>query len=735
MNSGLDWQLHPLVPSQGLGPHRGAWDMLNARLMRGHGMLDSAFVEALLRHFGDHGAQLAVATSAGEPVAMLLLHGESRGLGVWASFLPAQAQIGPSLLSPDTPLDGLFDALPGYASELDLLCNDPRFGDWRDLPGNPTKVLPHALTMNVALRESFDDYWAQRPRKLIQNMRRYLRRLQAEGGTERLVVVTTREDMGAAVARYADLECRGWKGREGTAVSSDTPQGRFYADVMRDFAARGEALVYELWLDDQLLASRMLLMRPGMAVMLKTAFDERFERFAPGRVLLLRTLEDLFQRTPGAVVEFYTNADADLLAWSTSQRWIQHVSVYRHAGLPTLFGLLRRGSRQVLRRGARPVDTDIMVHRSGATVDTYVHVHELPPDALALMSQAEQQRVEFGADWYANLIDTVYAREASKPEVRIHVLRRQGRVLAVLPTVAQNGSLGREVSALSNFYTAIYAPALAADVEAADLMPLTRVLRRQSGRAAAYRFAPMDPQSREFTLLRRALSLARLSVHSYFAFGNWYEPVNQDWENYLKGRSSKMRNTIKRMGKRFAQEGGTLEIIQGGDRLEAGIDAFQSVYANSWKNTEPYPDFVPGLIRLCARRGWLRLGVAWLDGVPTAAQIWITAHGRANIVKVAYDERYKALTSGTLVTALLMAHALDQDRVQEVDYLIGDDPYKATWMSERRERHGLVAYDPLTLRGLLGLARQAVGELWRRVRPKPAPPNDNAAAKSTNDKT
>lgn len=727
MKSGLVWQLHPLVPSQGLGPHRGAWDELNARLMRGHGMLDGAFVDALLRHFGDRGAQLAVATSAGVPVAMLLLHGQSRGLGVWSSYLPSQTQIGPTLLPADTPLDGLFAVLPGYASEVDLLCNDPRFGDWRDLPGRPVKTLPHALTMNVALRESFDDYWAQRPRKLIQNMRRYLRRLQSEGGTERLVVISSREDMSAAVARYAELESSGWKGREGTAVSSDNPQGRFYADVMREFAARGEAMVYELWLDDQLLASRMLLLRPGMAVMLKTAFDERFERLAPGRVLLLRTLEDLFRRAPGAVVEFYTNADADLLAWSTSQRWIQHVSVYRHAGLPALFGVLRRGSRQVLRRGAKPVDTDFMVHRSGATVDTYVHVRELPADAIALMSRAEEQRVEFGADWYANLIDTVYAREASKPEVRIHVLRRQGRVLAVLPTVAQSGSLGREVSALSNFYTAIYAPALEGDIEAADLMPLTRVLRQKSGRAAAYRFSPMDPKSREFELLQRALSLAGLSVHAYFAFGNWYEPVTQDWDGYLKGRSSKMRNTIKRMGKRFAQEGGTLEIIHGGDRLDAGIAAFQSVYDNSWKNSEPYPEFVPGLIRLCARRGWLRLGVAWLNGVPTAAQIWIVASGRANIVKVAYDERYKALTSGTLVTALLMEQALDQDRVQEVDYLIGDDPYKATWMSERRERFGLVAYDPLTLRGLMGLARQAVGELWRRVRPKSAPRNDNVA--------
>lgn len=697
--------------------------------MHGHGMLDGDFIDGLLKHFGDGGARLAVATRAGEVVAMLLLNPQSRGLGVWSSYLPSQTQIGPSLLPADLDFSGLFKALPGHAVELDLLCNDPRFGDLRELEGRPVKSLPHALTMNVALRESFDDYWAQRPRKLIQNMRRYLRRLQTEPGTERLAVVTAPGEMAGAVERYAQLESSGWKGREGTAVTRDNPQGRFYAEVMQSFAARGEALVYELWLDDQLLASRMLLLRNGMAVMLKTAFDEGFERLAPGRILLLRTLEDLFKRAPGAVVEFYTNADPDLLAWSTSQRWIQHISLYRHRGMPSFYGLLRRGARSLSsRRADRPVDSEIMVHRSGATVDTYVHVRELPADAVALMDKAEGQRVEFGADWYANLTDTVYARETDKSEVRFHVLRRQGRVLAVLPTVAQSGTLGREISALSNFYTAIYSPALADDVEAGDLLPLTRALRKGSARAAAYRFSPMDPESREFAVLRRALTFAGLSTHSYFAFGNWYEPVQQDWATYLKHRSSKMRNTIKRMGKRFQQEGGTLEIVQGGDRLEIAIEAFQSVYAHSWKNSEPYPDFVPGLVRLCARRGWLRLGIAWLDGVPTAAQVWIVSGQRANIVKVAYDERYKALTSGTLVTALLMEHALDVDQVKEVDYLIGDDPYKATWMSERRERHGLVAYDPLTLRGLIGLARQAIGETWRRVRPKPAPRTDNPDA-------
>lgn len=365
---------------------------------------------------------------------------------------------------------------------------------------------------------------------------------------------------------------------------------------------------------------------------------------------------------------------------------------------------------------------------AASQVETYAHVRELPAGALALMQQAEQRHIEFGADWHANLVDAVYAHEPQTHEVRLHVLRHHDRVLAVLPTVTHAGAIGREVSALSNYYTAIYAPALADDVEADDLLPLTRALRKGGARAAAYRFAPMDPASREFALLKRALALAGLSSHAYFAFGNWYEPVRQNWADYLKDRSGQVRSTIKRNAKKFAAEGGRLEIVQGGEALEAAVAAYQAVYAQSWKVPEPYPDFVPGLIRLCAKRGWLRLGLAWLGEKPVAAQIWIVANGRADIYKLAYDEAHKALAPGTLLTALLMEQAIDVDGVREIDYLIGDDPYKAAWMSQRRERFGLIAYDPLTPRGLLGLARQAVGEALRRLRAKPAAQAHNPAA-------
>ena len=59
---------------------------------------------------------------------------------------------------------------------------------------------------------------------------------------------------------------------------------------------------------------------------------------------------------------------------------------------------------------------------------------------------------------------------------------------------------------------------------------------------------------------------------------------------------------------------------------------------------------------------------------------------------------------------------LFRSHVNEVDFLIGDDSYKRNWMSHRRERHGIVAYNPGTLVGLLLPAVEVAGRLWKRLR-------------------
>lgn len=337
----------------------------------------------------------------------------------------------------------------------------------------------------------------------------------------------------------------------------------------------------------------------------------------------------------------------------------------------------------------------------------------LAPDARAFLEDAETRCYEFGADWFANLADTVYDNH---PNLRFYVLREQGRVVALFPMRAEIAGMGTQLHSFGNFYTTLYEPLLAQQSGAAAIAWILTTARKELPRLSLVQIAPMDRDAPAYRALLDGMRLAGLRPFEYFAFGNWYQPVCASWTEYLAGRTGTLRSTIKRMTKKFDADGGSLELITTPADLERGISAYERVYASSWKQAEPFPKFIPGLMRTCANKGNLRLAVAWLNGQAIAAQLWIVAHGRAEIYKVAYDEAFKAYAPGTLLTALLMKHAIEVDKVAEVDYLIGDDPYKKTWMSHRRERWGVIAYNPRTLSGLFGWIREFAGRALKAAR-------------------
>lgn len=691
-----------------LGGHAPAWDALRKRLFNDNPMLDSRFVDALLRHFGDGSEHLCLLQAGGVPEAMCILRPASPG--IWSTFLPAQAQIGPVLLDRPDLVNSLVHALPGVCGQIDFLCNDPDFGDLSELDNRKRESRDHALTINVSLSGGFEAYWSSRSKSLVKNMRRYERRIEDDHKEIRLVRIAHLSDLDGATARYAELEAKGWKGETGTAVTTSNEQGRFYQTVSRCFAMTAGAAVYELWIGDRLAASRMTITTGRTLVILKTTYDESMSRYAPGRLLLYRVIRDGFERNAGGSIEFYTDANADQLSWATGRRWMRHVSFYRSDALSSLLSLLR-----AVRLALRPASPTIFA--SGASdapdkIEVYKHPGEFPQDVQDLFAAAATISFDFGQLWYRNLVDTVYPQDAG---ARFFVLRRSGQPVAALPILIEPQWGGNQAKSLTNFYSALYAPALAPTVKASDLVPLIHAILNSHAPLSSFRMAPMDPESLVYRKVLNALRAAGTMPFHFFCFGNWYLPVDCHWEDYLAARDGALRSTIKRQGKRFTHDGGRLQIIQGGADLDNGLSAYERVYATSWKTPEPFPAFIPGLTRACAEHGWLRLGIAWLNDRPIAAQIWIVANKKANIYKLAYDEEYKAYAPGTLLTAQMMQHVIQQDAVDEVDYLIGDDQYKKTWMNKRRERWGIVAYNIRTLRGTLGLIREMASRLVRRL--------------------
>ena len=94
-----------------------------------------------------------------------------------------------------------------------------------------------------------------------------------------------------------------------------------------------------------------------------------------------------------------------------------------------------------------------------------------------------------------------------------------------------------------------------------------------------------------------------------------------------------------------------------------------------------------------------------------ATQYWTVEHGVALIHKLSHDRAHDAGSPGTLLSHAMFAQAIDQDRVDLIDYGTGDNGYKADWMDERIALHRIDAFNPRYASSWLPAARTAISAL------------------------
>ena len=274
----------------------------------------------------------------------------------------------------------------------------------------------------------------------------------------------------------------------------------------------------------------------------------------------------------------------------------------------------------------------------------------------------------------------------------------------------------RKLIAASNYYTSLF-HLIQDDCEPdsnGNINRLTRGLIEDASQWDCIDLHPMAVDSLQFASIQCAFKDAGALTQTYFCFGNWYLKLEgRNFQEYFKSVPSRLRNTIDRKSRQLEKSHGLqMTIVQTEAELELAAAAYEHVYTSSWKQSEAHPHFILGLMQVCAREGWLRLGIAYVDNKPVAAQLWMVHRGIASIYKLAYDENFSKFSIGSILTAHIMRHVIDVDLVDEVDYLTGDDDYKKDWMSHRRERWGIVAFNQATLKGKLAgfwhLGRQAL---------------------------
>ncbi len=357
-------------------------------------------------------------------------------------------------------------------------------------------------------------------------------------------------------------------------------------------------------------------------------------------------------------------------------------------------------------------------------VRIFSHFEALPPSYDKLFEQGAAESFCLTRWWFEHL-----ALETLDDSERIRLIgvendEPEPLAMALFVGVHRerdaSASGARSFSGLSNYYSMIFAPLVAESADTARILGcLVKAICTRRPSYDVLRFQPLDPASPLFDALQNALRGAGQVVQPYFHCGNRYErTAGTNSMDYLAVRPATLRNTIRRKGHKLLKNGARVEIITDGRELERGIADYERVYAGSWKRADPYPGVMRALARSCVAKGALRLGLLYLDGGPIAAQIWIVWSGKATLYKLAHDRRFDRLSPGTVLTMGMMKRVIDVDRVAEIDFGVGDDPFKGDWASERRERWGLVAFNPGTVRGALGAFRHVGASKVKRVAAK-----------------
>ncbi|GEN98887.1 hypothetical protein NSE01_07200 [Novosphingobium sediminis] len=282
---------------------------------------------------------------------------------------------------------------------------------------------------------------------------------------------------------------------------------------------------------------------------------------------------------------------------------------------------------------------------------------------------------------------------------------REGDALAALPF--REGPEG--AGPLGTWYSFFVRPLTNAPQRAPDLFA---AIARSLAPTGAARLSPM-PEAEALALAAAFRAAGWIGIAEPCDTNHILSLEGRSFEQYWAARPGALRETVRR---KTARGKVTLRIES--TFSDADWAAYEAIYAKSWKPEEGNPAFLRAFAMAESAAGALRMGIAEIDGEAVAAQFWTVEGGTAWIHKLAHDEAHRAHSPGTLLTAALFRHVIDEDHVHTVDFGTGNDAYKRDWMEEQRPRYALQFYRPAAVGHWPALARLAARRLLRpRIQP------------------
>ncbi|GCA47990.1 hypothetical protein KGO5_00406 [Sinorhizobium sp. KGO-5] len=227
--------------------------------------IGATIIRAWSNPFGPLGTPLLDAEDAAETISNL-----------YEALAAPSAGLPPVLVFPDIRLNGKFAQLAravAIGENLPLTVTDTF----------SRPMLESLLDGPTYLREAVSP---QRLRELKRQWNNLARQ-----GSLAYNVARRPDEIRLRMEEFLVLEASGWKGRERSAMIMDRFRAAFAREAVNNLAEADSVRIHTLDLDGKAIATIVVLLMAGEAYAWKTAYDERYAKYSPGKLLVAELTE------------------------------------------------------------------------------------------------------------------------------------------------------------------------------------------------------------------------------------------------------------------------------------------------------------------------------------------------------------------------------------------------------------------------------------------------------------
>ena len=159
-----------------------------------------------------------------------------------------------------------------------------------------SRNLPVAITSPYArpMLESYDDGETYMGRSIAKHHRRDMRRqwrMLEDQGTLTYNVARQPSEIRLRMEEFLALEASGWKGAKRSAMVTDRYRSAFAREAITNLAETDSVRIHTLDFNGRAIASMVVFIMAGEAYTWKTAYNEEFAKYSPGKLLMAELTE------------------------------------------------------------------------------------------------------------------------------------------------------------------------------------------------------------------------------------------------------------------------------------------------------------------------------------------------------------------------------------------------------------------------------------------------------------